>query len=199
MLVRIFPNEKYYQWFEKQGMPDMDTVRKRFSGLDINKNEDLIKVFVFYCTGASHPDFFNWINDKGEKTYVHFLVTHPAYSLLMEENHEQLERIYTTNIGMIHAPRKYSLLTSHIFPLFTVWGWLIATTGALITYFRKKQLINIIPCCIGLIFFVNVFFLYNADKLEVERHLFLTEVIIQLLTFWGLAVILDNIHLKSGK
>jgi hypothetical protein len=48
-----------------------------------------------------------------------------------------------------------------------------------------------------LIFFANVFLSYNADALEVERHLFITMIAIQLTGFISLALILDHVNTQS--
>jgi hypothetical protein len=40
---------------------------------------------------------------------------------------------------------------------------------------------------------LNTILSYNADALEVERHLFITNILVQLIGFWAVAMIWDSL------
>ena len=194
ILIRVFQKDENYQWFVKNGMPQMDSVKKQFSGFNINNANHFAMIYQFYGTESTYPEFFKWLKNNGQSTYIKFLITHPKYTFLQEETNEQLQRIFAYGLWYIHAPRGYSEYSENIFPMFTIWGWLLVTVGVLILYLRKKQMIFIVPICLGFVFFMNIMLLYNADAMEDERHFFLTQIQIHLLTFFAIALLLDNIN-----
>jgi hypothetical protein len=197
MVIRVFPNDGYYKWFVSHGMPDIDTVRKKLSKIDIKNQKHVDMLYTFSGSDSTHPEYFKWLKEHGQNTYAEFLITHPSYTFLQEETREQLQRIFAYNIWYIHSPRSYSKYTSTIFPLFNVWELLFLTLAVFIFYLRKKQFIFLIPLCLAFIFFVNVFLLYNADALEDERHFYLTQTLIQLLSFFEIALLIDNIDFSK--
>jgi hypothetical protein len=64
---------------------------------------------------------------------------------------------------------------------------------------RKTYLL--LPLVFGLLFLFNVFLIYNADTMEVERHLFITMIMVQLLSIWSVSLLIDEalIKIKSAK
>ena len=54
----------------------------------------------------------------------------------------------------------------------------------------------IFPVMISFVFMANVFISYNSDALEVERHLFITVIMIHLIIFLALAILADSLFNK---
>lgn len=194
IILRVFPNDEHYKWFVDNGMPEMDTLRKSFSGFDVKNIEKVSLLYQFYVSDSMHHVLYKWLKESGQNTYIKFLITHPSYVFFKEETPEQLDRIFVNDSSYINVPRGYTQYLQPLFPIFTIWGLLIICAGVLILFVRKKHLIFLIPLCLGFIFFVNIILMYNADAMEDERHFFLTQTQIQLLCFIGLALLLDNIN-----
>jgi hypothetical protein len=194
--VRIFPSDDYYNWFISHGMPKSDSIRKQFSAFNLNDTSDMVKLSYIYHSDSIHPAFFHWLRTSGESTYIHFLISHPSYSLLLEEKHGELSRIFTRNTRYlyIHAPRNYSYFTSVCFPIFTVWTMYILCIGVFIVFIKKRQFIYSIPICLVLVFAINIFLSYNADSLEVERHMFINMDIVQFISIFCFALLIDLIN-----
>ncbi len=194
IIIRVFPNDEHYKWFVDNGMPEMDTLRKKFSGFDSKNVEKISLLYQFYVSDSMHHVLYKWIKESGQSTYIKFLLTHSSYFFLQEETHEQLNRIFVNDLNYINPPRGYTQYLHPLFPIFSIWGLLIICVGVLILFIREKELIFFIPLCLCFMFFVNIILMYNADAMEDERHFFLTLAQIQLLSFMGLAMLLDNIN-----
>jgi hypothetical protein len=52
------------------------------------------------------------------------------------------------------------------------------------------------PLIISVIFVLNIFLLYNADTMEVERHLFITMIMVQFISIWAFSLVLDECFLR---
>jgi hypothetical protein len=126
-----------------------------------------------------------------------FLLTHPSYFFLCHETGQELRRIFAYNLWYTPGIRGYSLLTEPVFPLFGILSASLFFVVLIILFFRKRDPILLFPVMLWLIFFANVFLSYNADALEVERHLFITMIAIQLTGFISLALILDHVNTQS--
>ena len=59
----------------------------------------------------------------------------------------------------------------------------------MLVYTRRRQQVLLAPVALALFTLLNVILSYNADALEVERHLFTTNILIQLTGFWAVALI----------
>jgi hypothetical protein len=123
---------------------------------------------------------------------VQFLLTHPAFALLFNESADQLKRILAYNTGLAGAARGYSALAEHIFPVFSLSSLLMLILSCVVLYTKQKREVLLVPVSLAVLFLINVLLVYNADALEVERHLYLTVVMIQLLGIIALAFVVDS-------
>jgi hypothetical protein len=196
MAVRILPNPDYTAWFEVRGVPDVKKLHSVYRTIDINSDADRHKIWNLYWN-KDYSAFNDWTLLKGRREYMNFMISHPSYFFLFHENKQQLKRIFATNLWYTPSLRGYSRLTEPVFPLFGPVSVTIFCVLLIFLYFRKKDPMLLFPVLLWLIFFANVFLTYNADALEVERHLFITMIGIQLVGIMAVGLIVDQVNTQS--
>jgi hypothetical protein len=199
IVVRIIPSDEYTRWFADRRLPSVDRLKKEFRSLDLKNDPTAVSRIYNLYVDSTYADFFNWCNRNGENTYVKFLITHPRYTFLFTESSDQRRRIFATDTGFAYAPdvRGYSKLAQHIFPLFNLTALILFLVLLVLLYSKQRQQILLVPVYLAIVSALNVLLSYNADTLEVERHLFITGIMIQFLSIVALALILDNIGLPD--
>jgi hypothetical protein len=186
IVFKILPNEEYLTWFEKKGMPDIDLLKLNYSDLENHK-----MVYNLY-NDKRFTELFNWVNNKGKSVYMEFLITHPGKSLLFHEKSKDLKRIFAFNIGYTGEISGIGKISHRIFPLFSLPLVLVLLAIVIFISYRESSLIWLFPSVLMLVFTANVFMLYNADALEKERHLFITNIIMQFSGIYLLTLILNS-------
>ncbi len=197
IVVRILPNPQYTRWFVQNGMPDADKLKRNFDGIDVVPEAGQHRIWALYTDSAYQP-FLNWVVEKGQHTYTRFLITHPAYTLLTHENPDQLSRIMSYNLFYIAEPRSYSIYLQLIFPLFNIGVVTVLCVMLLMVYTQRHTPILLAPVLLALFTLLNVIISYNADSLEVQRHLFITNILVQLIGFWALTLIWDSVGWRKS-
>ena len=194
--IRILPNIQYVHWFENHGMPVANKLRNALIGIDNNKNR--AQLYKLYKDPA-YQAFFDWVNKDGIGVYLSFLITHPSYAFLFNENKEQLQRIFAYNLFYTGEINGYSQVVHNILPLFNGYIVLLLISLLVFAFVKTKKEILLLPALIFIIFTLNVFLSYNADAFEVERHLIVTNIMIQFLGFFSTALLLDLIDYKKQR
>ncbi|MCX6288112.1 MAG: hypothetical protein NTY96_13460 [Bacteroidetes bacterium] len=194
--ARIISNHEYTAWFKSKGMPCTDSLEIKYRKIDVNVDTDRHKIWDLYYN-RNYESLWIWIHDKGKTEYMKFMLTHPAYTLLFKESKQQRQRIFAYDLWYSGEVAGYSKSMQKLFPIFNLWWLCICNFLLLIQFFRRKKLILIFPVILSLVFLMNVFLAYNADALEVERHLFITMVVIQLIVFISLAILGDSLINRS--
>ena len=192
IVFRILPNEEYTVWFANKGMPCIDQLKKQYSNLD-----DKQKIYPLY-NDSTYSAFSDWVIKDGKSTYTKFLFTHPAKFLLIGEKSKDLKRIFAYNIGYTGNIKGYSWISQYIFPLFNTITILILNGLLIFLFVKEKRLIWLFPSVTIIIFIANAFLLYIADSLEVERHLFITNIIIQFVGILTASFILDSEYCNNS-
>lgn len=190
IVFRIMPNESYLKWFIDKGMPCKDSLIKNYSNLNDFKN-----IYPLYID-TSYSKLFKWVVNDGKKVYTKFLITHPSNFLLIHEKPKEIKRIFAYNIGYTGEIRGISLITDKIFPIFNLLIIITLNIFLVFLFFKEKILIWILPSVIITVFTFNAILLYLADTLEVERHLFITNIIIQFTGILLVSFILDSNLIK---
>jgi hypothetical protein len=198
IILRVIPNDEYTRWFVTRGLPLAERLQAEFRNTAWLEGRSKInpvaveKIYHIYAD-RDYKRLFNWCDSKGERTYVWFLLTHPSFAFLFKESPAQLRRILTYDVGFAPNPRGYSAFAQHIFPVFSLSTLLVLLITSFVLYRRLKREVFLVPISLAVVFCFNTFLLYNADALEVERHLLTTVVMIQLLSIVALALSVDSI------
>ncbi len=125
-----------------------------------------------------------------------FLITHPEFTFLLKENKQQLSKIFAYNLPYTGGVNGYSRCVQFIFPIFNIWIVISLALGLLIAFIKDRFVFLLFPLIFIIVFFFNVLLSYNADVFEVERHLFITNIVIQFLGILSFAVLIDNINFE---
>jgi hypothetical protein len=199
IVLRILPVPENYNWFVIRGLPTAGLIEKQFSGIDINKENDLWKVYGLY-TDPTYKSFQSWASEKGKSVYAQFLLTHPSYTLLFHEPYSKLKRIFAYNLSYSNSVNGYSLLAEKWFPFFSPLSLLFLMILILYLFITNRKSSLLLPLVFCLLFLFNVFLMYNADTMEMERHLFITMIMVQLISIWAVSILVDEslIKLKPG-
>jgi len=187
IVYKIRPHDEYMQWFAKQGMPCGDKLITEFGRDSVSKEQ----LFMLY-KDTTYAPLYNWIDAHGKNTWARFLITHPSHSLLFKESRADLSRILAYNIGYTGGMRGYTWISYYLFPLFNPVILLLLMTVQLLLFRRKRELMLLLPVALSLVFLLNVFLMYNADAMEMTRHLFVTNIIIQFIGILSVVIILDS-------
>jgi hypothetical protein len=196
IVVRILPNPDYTRWFIEHGMPDAEKLKKNFDGIDVVPEAGQHRLWALYTDSAYQP-FLNWVLQNGQHTYTRFLLTHPDYMFLAHESPAQLSRIMSHDLFYINEPRGFSIYIQPLFPLYNIGVVLVLCIMLLMIYTQRKTPILLAPVFLALFTFLNAIISYNADSLEVQRHLFITNILVQLIGFWAVTLIWDSLVWRS--
>jgi hypothetical protein len=196
LAVRIAGNTEYLNWFAVHGMPCAEKLKSEFGGIDVRDTTGQQKIFAFY-EDSSYQPLFDWVNAKGQGTYMLFLLTHPAYTFLAEETPAQLQRIFAHDLFYTDVPRGYVQYLPAVFPLWKAEIVLVLLLVLAGIYWKRRDPILILTLCFAAFVILNAWLCYNADALEVERHLFITQILVELTGFWSLALIMDSLGFKA--
>lgn len=194
--IRILSNPDYTAWFEVRRMPNVKILHPIYHRVDIALESERPKVWDIYAN-KDYNTFRDWTLSDGKQVYLKFMFSHPSYFFLFHETKQQIHRIFAYNMDYTPHIRGYSRVTEPIFPLFGIVSVSVFCVLLIILFFRKRDSILLFPVLLWLIFFSNVFLSYNADAMEVERHLFITMIAIQLIGFISLGLILDQVNTQS--
>ena len=197
VVVRILPNPAYTRWFVQHGMPDAEKLQQNFGKLDVVPEEGQHKLWSLY-TDTAYQSFLNWVKVSGQSTYTKFMLLHPDYILMQHQSHAQLARIMSHDLFYIDEPRGYSKTISRLFPLFNMGIVTVLCIMLLMIYTKRKNPILFGPVLLALFTLINAILCYNADSLEVERHLYLTNILVQLIGFWAVALIWDALIWRTN-
>jgi hypothetical protein len=194
--VRILSNPDFTAWFLINGMPDVKTLHPIYRRVDVTVDSDRHKIWDLYWN-RNYKEFSDWTVNKGRMVYTKFMLSHPSYFFLFHETKQQIQRIFAYNLWYTPDIRGYSRLSEPVFPLFRPFSASLFCILLVILFFRKREPVLLFPVLLWLIFFAHVFISYNADALEVERHLFITMIAVQLIGIISLGLILDHVNTKS--
>jgi uncharacterized membrane protein len=177
---RISKDPEYIAWFREHGMPQSEQIVADFSHLRIDTREGQAFIYNRYEDSTYNP-LMRWVVHDGKSVYSKFVLTHPSYFLLSDQSSQDRARIFS------HSLNKYTLKQTgfftnaeNFFPLFSPWLILLLLILLVLIYWRWERSDHLLfPVLIGIMTLANVYLLYNADGLEVDRHLYITEVILQ--------------------
>ncbi len=175
IIVRISQTDKYLEWFKEQGMPDVEEVKADFKNIDVSTNQGVEKVYAVY-EDSLYPKLLKWVKDKGVSTYQKFIITHPGYFFFEDQTSAQLERIFMYDIGGYYpkSPGGFFENADNFFPVFNNYVFILLMLICIFIFYKTKSIIDLMPAILGCLFILNTMILYNADAMEVKRHMFMT-------------------------
>jgi len=197
IVVRILNKPEYVDWFVKNGMPMAEKLQHNYAGLDVAPEAGQHKLWAL-CSDTAYQPFLNWVSDKGQHTYTRFLITHPAFMLGADETPAQLSRLLTYNLFYIDEPRGYTAYIEPLFPLFNAGVVIVLCMMLVMIFTQYRRPILLAPVLLALFNLLNAVLSYNADSLEVERHLYITLILVQLTGFWSVALIWDALTWRGN-
>ncbi len=200
---RIVQNEDHLQWFVKEGMPQADQLRADFKGVAIDTQEGKQVLYKRY-TDSTYTELFDWVKANGKNNYQKFLITHFQYLVLNDQSLTQLDRIFAYNhYGYYQGPQKFFHNADNVFPVFNLYVTLFLVLACMFAWYKVRNIYLLFPAFIALILFANVYLSYNADTMEVERHLYITRIGTELVSFLSLGFLfqtyLTHINAKFNK
>ena len=193
IVFRILPNKDYYNWYINKVMPCSKELKHQYSNLS---NWQMI--YPLY-EDTNYKKLSDWAIKEGKSTYTKFLITHPSYVFLQNEKKEDLNRIFAYNIGYIGNVCGSSYLSEYMFPLFNTISILLLDAIVVFFFIRRRSFELLLPSILILLFALNAYLLYIADSLEVERHLFITNIMIQFIGIYLFSLVVDMIDFKTIK
>lgn len=194
---RVCKNPEELQWFTEHGMPQAEQLTADFSKKDIQEFETTKFLFSRY-SDTTYNRLFNWIENDGKNVYTKFLLTHPAYTLLLKEKDAHKEKIFQQDLhNYIGVPKGFFSNAFNFFSLFSPWFSVIVSAVCIFLFFKREKSLTFLMAPLILMFAtINIIIIYNADALESERHLFFITVLFNLSTVVGTIVLADSLLLK---
>ena len=191
LVIRVSQNSNYLDWFEKQGMPDKKIIVTNFKGIDITSNEGMTKIYRSY-EDTTYAKLFKWIKTNGKIVFQKFLICHPSYLFMCDQTTEQVNRIYAYNVERYYnKPDGFFLNAHNFFPVFNNFLFHVLMMACFVLFYKTKKELFLVPILIGFFMIMNVLITYNADTLEVERHLYFTVILRELLCSLSVLFITD--------
>jgi len=188
--VRISQNDAYLNWFKKEGMPDAELMKKHFAGININTLEGQLRVMESYST-APFKGVLYWVKCYGKNAYQKFILTHPGYFFLTDQKSEEIDRILTCEPGYYQKPRDFFANADVFFPFFGNIFFFISVLSCFYIWIKEKNTIYLLPLFFSFLFFLNALIVYNADTMEVERHLYTTVICREFISMFSLFLIVN--------
>jgi hypothetical protein len=197
---RIVQSEKYLDWWVKKGMPQSGQLVKDFKGAKVDAGGRPM-IYARYID-STYTELFIWINARGKSLYQQFVLTHPSYFFLAGEDKKDIERIfcYSSN-DYFKKPQGFFANAHNVFPVFGLWSTLILVTISSFLWYKRRRIIYGFPLILFILVAANALLSYNADTMEVNRHLFITGIMAELISLLVIFLCADYIirGAKAGK
>lgn len=188
---RISQSDEYINWFKKEGMPLTDQLVKDFRGYDLNVNPGKGIIYQRYDDGT-YDKLYEWINENGKSTYQKFMLSHLSYFFLKDRTPEQIERIFAYNVqNYYNGPEDYFHNGDNFFPVFNIYYTIGIVIICFLLWFRYRKMIYLFPVILGVLTVFIALITFNADTLEIERHMFIVLILEELIGIISSFIIID--------
>ncbi len=203
---RISQSDEHLKWFEEKGMPQVSQLKADFRGIKVDSQEGKSIIYKRYVDSTYTP-LFEWVVKHGKSTYQKFLLTHFQYAILNDQSPEQLNRVFAYNTyAYYQRPYGFFHNANNVFPLFSVYSGLILLIFCLRIWQITSKDFYLLPMFFSVMMTANAYLSYNADSMEVERHMYLVPVTTELFSMFALFLLLhflfsakNNVWLLFGK
>lgn len=173
---RVSHNDKYLEWFENEGMPQVKQLKADFGKVSVDR-EGRFLMYKKYVDGT-YDSLFTWVRKDGKKAYQKFLLTHPAYLFLTDvPNNEFQENILCDKLAYYYPKAEgFFVNAGNVFPVLNGWLYFVVFLVLITLWKETKDFKFIFLLTIFLLFLANALLSYDADSMEIQRHLFITRV-----------------------
>ena len=193
---RIAQSDEHLKWFEERGMPQAEQLKADFRGIKVDTDQGKAIIYKRYVDSTYIP-LFDWVVREGKSTYQKFLLTHFRYAILNDQTPEQLNRVFAFNtFAYYQRPYGFFHNANNVFPLFNVYVGLLMVLVCVRVWQLTRKDVYLLPMLFSLMMVANAYLSYNADTMEVERHMYLVPVAVELLSMLSLFMIIQ--YLISG-
>jgi hypothetical protein len=195
IVMRILPDPEWVRWFAQHGMPQVDELTSYFCGKEA-LDRRIPALYQLY-TDQSFKPLFTWLNNNGQLAYTKFMLSHPSYTLLLREG-RGVGGIVAANVFLyLGSAQGYSRAAAYVFPFTTLRRDIIIMIAVLVAFARTRQPTLLMVLALAGFIVLQALFVYNADGLEVDRHLIVTRPLIELTAIIAIGLILDVIIARS--
>jgi hypothetical protein len=190
---RVAQHDDYLAWFKNEGMPEADTLKTDFGEIKDLELDGRVLISKRYCD-STYTNLFLWIMKDGKNKYQKFLLTHPYYFFLQDLSSESVRgNLFSYNLPYYKGSEGFFVNADHVFPVFNVWFYLVFFLLLLFLFFKTKEIVYAFLASVFILCVVNALITYNADALEIKRHLFITTIILEFISISTLILLADYI------
>ncbi len=197
---RVVKKSEYLDWFKSKGMPTPLKIVEDFKPIE-NVDDDALRGVVYSkYFDSTYTPLFNWIVKDGKKTFQNFLLSHPSYLLMKDESPEKISRILCSPyFGYIRESTNFHKKVDLVFPCFSFLFAILVIGIVSFLFFKTGNRIYVLILVLSILTTANAILSYSADTLEVKRHLFITQILLNFICIVSLGLIVDYLvnHIKN--
>jgi hypothetical protein len=192
IVYRILPHYEYTKWFTDRGMPQADMLKENYH--EVN---DLKMIYPLY-KDERFEAFQNWAATKGRSQYTLFMITHPSYfkNIFLNENPIELQQLFQYEFTFIASAIGYSVYADKVFPFFSKSMLISMFIISLLMFFKTRKFEFHLIHTLFISTLIMSVLLYMADALEIDRHCYMTQIVMQMAGVLWLVLILDQLYNK---
>lgn len=187
IVYRILPNPEYTKWFTDHGMPQADQLKDNYHDF-----KDLKMIYPLY-KDERFKEFHEWAATEGRSKYMLFMLSHPSYLLLWNEDASSVQQMFQYEFDFIASAIGYSIYAEHVFPFF---GFIVLVVMFIISFLiflkTRKFEFHLINTLFISTLIMSVL-LYLADALEIDRHCYMTQIVMQMSGILWLVLFTDRL------
>lgn len=188
---RVSKDDSYLAWFKNEGMPQGDMLKKDFKTIYIDADKDRPIIYNRYFD-STYTELFSWVVKDGKSKYQKFLLTHPYYFFLQDLPADTVKaNVFSRNLMYYQESEGFFVNGDYFFPIFNGWLYLVVLLLLSFLFFKTREIVYAFLITLFLLTTVNVLISYNADSLEIKRHLFITTIMLEFISIFTLFLIVD--------
>lgn len=190
IVYRILPNAEYTKWFVDRGMPQSALIKEHY-----NATNDMKMIYPLY-TDERFKEFHEWAATEGRGKYMLFMLSHPSYLLLRNEDASSMQQMFQYEFHFISSAKGYSIYADYIFPFFGKNKLMVLFFISILLFVKTRNFaLHLIHVLLISTLIISVL-LYLADALEIDRHCYMTQIMMQMSGVLWLVLILDQLYSK---
>lgn len=190
IVYRILPNPDYMKWFVDHGMPQATLLKENYKNIS-----DLKMIYPLY-KDKRFSEFHQWAATDGRSKYSFFMLSHPSYLFLKNEHEESLQKMFEYKFSYISNAIGYSIYSDYVFPLFGKNKLSVLFIISSIIFIKTRKFEFHLVSVLLMSTLVMSVLIYLADALEIDRHCYMTQIVMQITGILWLILIFDELVSK---